>query len=293
MGKYPVSLATPHAPDVAHALTIVIPAYNEQDRLPPTLDLLLEWRKSQSFGVEIIVVDDGSTDPTCSIVEGYVERHADLKLIRESHVGYMNAIITGLRNGRHFWRAIVEADCPVHPSYLTEFLRFTPEHQIVMGSRKLRDDSVVVEGKSLFRRFLSAGMSRLFLTLFKCRVTDPQMGFKLYSATVVESVLPRLALPHDGLKATEILVKAEAMGFKIKELPVRYKHDPASRLVPKNATVVVFRAIGALFSLWVLSYAEYRRGYVPNLPVRAAFLLAPFWRLFNYDLVPPPSRRSA
>jgi len=266
-------------------LSIVVPAYNEETRLPPTLDIILEWQKTSGLNVEVVVVDDGSADRTCELVEQYAEKNPFIKLRRNSHLGYMNAIITGLHAAEAPFRGTLEADCPVHPRYFQQFLPLMANYDIVMGSRKLRGEDSVVEGKSLFRRFLSAGMSGLFTTLFKLRILDPQIGFKLFRAEVVEKVLPMLALSHDGLKSSETLVKADALGFRIKEVPVKYRHDPDSRCVPKNPYKVVWGALCALFELWVLSYSEFKRGVLPKSPVRGTWLIGPFWRL-----VPEKSR---
>ena len=63
-------------------LSIVIPAYNEEQRLVPTMDRVLEWRAEQSFGIEVLVADDGSKDDTCGVVERYAASHPNITLVR-------------------------------------------------------------------------------------------------------------------------------------------------------------------------------------------------------------------
>jgi hypothetical protein len=127
-------------------------------------------------------------------------------------------------------------------------------------------------------------MTSLFSVLFRCGVKDPQIGFKLYKAQVLKQVLPQLRLGHDGLKSAEILVKADAFGYKIKEIPVVYKHDEDSRCVPKGNYRVVFEAGTAVLRLWVQSYVEFKKGLLPVCPVRFSVLLWPIWRFFDLDV---------
>ena len=258
-------------------LSLVIPTYNEESRLPATLETLAAWIPASRFDVEVIIVDDGSMDRTKEVALAFTDRIPQLRFHEVPHVGYMNAIITGLQLSDRPLRATLEADCPVHPRMLEEFVRDFPDFDIVMGSRVLRNGTSEVSGKSLFRRFLSSILTRAFVTLFKGGIHDPQIGFKLYQAAVVEKVLPLLALPHDGLKSAEIIVKAMAFGYRVKEVPVTYQHDPDSRCVPRGQYRVIVNAALALVELWAQSYVEFRRGRLPVCPVRFGFLLAPFW----------------
>ena len=267
-------------------LTLIIPTYNEESRLPATLQILADWIPQSSFDVEVIIVDDGSADRTRDVAESYRDKIPNLQFWQVPHLGNMNAIITGLRKSNRPLRATLEADCPVHPRILESFAQNYPDFDIVMGSRILQDKNSGVEGKSLFRRILSSGMSRLFTLLFKGGIRDPQIGFKLYHAGVVDKILPLLTLHHDGLKSAEITVKALAFGYRIKEVPVSYTHDPDSRCVPRGNYRVVVRAAWALFELWAKSYVEYKRGDLPVCPVRLGFLLLPFWRLMNFPALP-------
>jgi hypothetical protein len=201
----------------------------------------------------------------------------------------MNAIITGLQLSDRPLRATLEADCPVHPRLLESFLTTHPDFDMVMGSRILHGEGSSVEGKPLVRRLLSSIMARLFSIMFKGGIRDPQIGFKLYHARLLDQVLPVLTLRHDGLKSAEIIVKALAFGYRVKEVPVHYKHDEDSRCVPKGNYRVVLAAALALLELWAKSYVEYKRGDLPVCPVRFGFLLLPFWQLLDFPAFPNPA----
>jgi glycosyltransferase involved in cell wall biosynthesis len=282
-------------------LSLVIPTYNEESRLPATLETLAAWIPASCFDVEVIIVDDGSMDRTKEVAQSFLPRIPQLRFHQIPHVGYMNAIITGLQLSTRPLRATLEADCPVHPRMLEGFVRDFPDYDIVMGSRALRSETAEVSGKSRFRRFLSSILTRAFVLLFKGGIHDPQIGFKLYKAPVVEKVLPMLALPHDGLKSAEIIVKAMALGYRVKEVPVTYKHDPDSRCVPvRGRSRVIVNAALALLELWAQSYVEFRRGRLPVCPVRFGFLLAPVWPALRVaapgaapSATPPPAAARA
>jgi dolichyl-phosphate beta-glucosyltransferase len=271
-----------HMAEAKTLLTLVIPTYNEERRLPATLATLAEWIPQSCFDVEVMIIDDGSTDMTRAVAESFRAKIDNLEFVEIPHLGYMNAILTGLRKSTRPWRATLEADCPVHPRVLETFVKSFSDFDIVMGSRVLRGEEAAVEGKPLFRRMLSALMTRLFSLLFKGGIRDPQIGFKLYSSRVLDRVLPLLSLRHDGLKTSEIVVKALALGFRIKELPVHYRHDEDSRCVPKGNYGIALAAGWALLELWAKSYVEYRRGELPTCPVRFGFMLRPFWRLMTF-----------
>lgn len=262
-------------------LSVVIPAYNEQDRLPRTLQRLKEWKPGVFSPLQIIVVDDGSADATIKVVEDWLPQDSRLELVKAPHGGAMSALITGYKKAKHDWVGNMEADCATDPA---EFERLAPHLEradIVTGSRQLRGDLGPIEGKSLFRRVMSKTLSCLFVGLFRCGVRDPQIGFKIFRRKALLDVLPMLASKHDGIKSAEILVKAHGLGYRIVEIPVLYQHDDASRLVPKHPYLVVAKVFAALMAMWLEAAAAFDAGRLKTAPVRgqlAARLLNLVWR---------------
>ncbi|SVD14116.1 uncharacterized protein METZ01_LOCUS366970, partial [marine metagenome] len=83
-------------------LTIVIPAYNEENRLPPNIRKALEWAdKTSVFEIEFIIVDDGSEDRTCDLVREFTSKDSRVRLIEETHVGAVHAILAGFRAAKY------------------------------------------------------------------------------------------------------------------------------------------------------------------------------------------------
>ncbi len=252
--------------------SIIIPAYNETDRLPKTMDQVLEWVKTVPYELEIIIVDDGSKDDTRDIARSFMAKDSRVRLVEETHVGQMNAILSGFKKARYPLVANMEADCATHPREYERLIPYLSNFDVVTGSRILRGDLPPIEGKSPFRRMISAGFSRLYQLFFKCDVVDPQVGFKIYRREVIEKVVPLLTSKHDGIKSAEILVKAAGLGYKIKEVPVVYLHDENSRLVPNFPVVVVAGVFIALIKLWFDCRRQYKKGVFKTPPHRFSFL---------------------
>ena len=98
------------------SISVVMPAYNEEDRLPVTLDEFTQWaNQNLDINIELIIVNDGSTDKTEAIVQSYINKYNWIRLIQETHVGMMNAIFTGINNANYNLIGTLEADSPVHP----------------------------------------------------------------------------------------------------------------------------------------------------------------------------------
>lgn len=236
-----------------HSISIIIPAYNEEDRLPSTLDRLLNWMSQSSAPVEeVIVVDDGSQDRTRAIVQEYAKIDGRIRLVEGSHVGQMNAILTGFKAANSSYLMNLDADCPIDPAEIDRLLPHLHENHMVMGSRMLKgkngEGSVV--GKSLFRSTLSHGYSLFFRLLFSPKIYDPQVGFKIYRSSAIKSIIGDLKLPHDGLKSSEIVLRVYGGGYQIKEIPITYIHDEDSRCVPNKFPIKIISSI--IFHLFLM-----------------------------------------
>jgi len=250
------------------SLSIIMPAYNEENRLPETLNMFIEWKKQNSdLNIELIIVNDGSIDKTNDIALSFHHNHSWIKLINEKHVGMMNAIISGIHCAQYDLIGTLEADSPVHPEYFNTCLDYVNDYDIIIGSRFLGNK---VKGKSIARRIISKLNSILFSSLFVCPIKDPQISFRLYRKKSIQNILPLLKLNHDGFKSSEIVVKAHSLGFKLKEIAVEYTHKIDSKAVPGGlkAIVITFNATLALCKLWFISFRGFREGILPICPIK-------------------------
>ena len=262
-------------------LTIVIPTYNEEYRLPPTISKVLEWADSTSvFDIELIIVDDGSDDKTCDIVQEISRKDSRIRLIKESHVGAVHAILKGFLAAKYPLVGNMDADMAVHPRFFETLLPFVNETSIAQGSRVIRGNlGSNPRTKSLLRRFISQCMCIFFKILFKDQVEDPQIGFRLFRKESIDKIQSSLRLWHDGLKHGEIAIRAFGLGMTVAEIPVKYTHDENSRCVPKEltkASLITLEAFAALISMWGQCSIDYHKGLLKRRVTRGVFLFWPF-----------------
>ena len=272
-------------------LTIVIPAYNEESRLPLTIKKVLEWAdKTSIFEIELIIVDDGSEDRTCDVVQEFAAKDSRVRLIEEIHVGAVHAILKGFRAAKYSLVGNMDADIAVHPREFETLLPFVYESGIAQGSRVLQKNrpysllrtilsfSEMVQ-KSVTRKIISVLSLLVFNALFKDQVKDPQIGFRLFRKESVLKVQATMRLWHDGIKHSEIAIRAFGLGMTVTEIPVKYIHNEDSRCVPKELSKAIFislEAFVALISMWVQCSMDYHTGILKRRTTRGAFLLWPF-----------------
>ncbi len=262
-------------------LTIVIPAYNEENRLPPTIKKVMEWAdETPAFEIELIIVDDGSEDRTCELVREFTKEDSRIRLIEETHVGAVHAILAGFLAAKYPLVGNMDADIAVHPREFENLLPFINETGIAQGSRSLtKEGQWTIKSKSSLRRTISFGMFYLFKMLFKDQVNDPQIGFRLFQKESVLKIYPTLRLWHDGMKHGEIVIRAYGLGFTVSEIHVPYIHDEDSRCVPKGlfkAAFISLEAMAALVSMWAQCSIDYQTGILKRPTTRGAFLFWPF-----------------
>lgn len=211
-------------------LSVIIPAYNEEERLPGTLKAIDEYLTKQDYGYEIIVVNDGSSDDTAQVTRNLKSEIDNLKLIdNEENHGKGYVVHQGLKESRGEYRLFTDADNSTSIDQVEKMWSQVDEYDVVIGSRDL-EGSVLDPPQPLFRRFLGEIFKlvrKVILDLWG--LEDTQCGFKLFTAEAAEEIIPYCRV--DGFAFDpELLVLARRLGFKIKEIPVRWVNDEDSRV---------------------------------------------------------------
>lgn len=212
-------------------LSVVIPAYNEEKRLPKTLESIFDYLKTQSYSWEIIVVSDGSTDNTPKIVKEMQKHILNLHLIdnKENHgKGYV--VRQGLLAAKGKYRLFADADDSTSIDHIEKMLpEFNKGYDIVIASRDV-EGSVLKPPQGIIRRFLGEVFKILRKIIVDMSdIQDTQCGFKVFSAKAVKDVFPRLKIDRWAFDV-EILSVARKLGYKIKEVPVTWVNDPHSKV---------------------------------------------------------------
>lgn len=215
----------------AVALSIIIPAYNEELRLPPTLIQGIDFLERQSLSYEIIVVDDGSTDGTAEMVRRFQRIRPQVALIRLArNRGKGHAVKTGVLNARGELVLMADAD---GSTPFEEFLRLQraieeQRVEVAIGSRAVADTEIVVAAK-WHRMIIGRVFNFLVNTLAVPEVKDSQCGFKLFTRRAARELFSRQTV--DGWAFdVEILYIARRLGIRFAEIPVNWRSIAGSKV---------------------------------------------------------------
>lgn len=211
-------------------LSIVVPAFNEETRLPASLGAVSAYLAARPSAprVEVLVVDDGSSDTTASRAEDAGRRHGlDLRVLRlPKNRGKGFAVRTGCLEaaGRHV--LVSDADFST-PIYEWEKLA-SANVPVAIGSRAV-DESLVKEHQSLGRRTMGKLFNRVVRLLLLPGIRDTQCGFKLFTRTAAREIFSRATIDRFAYDV-EALLLARRLGYEIVEVPVLWFNSPDTRV---------------------------------------------------------------
>ena len=213
-------------------LSVVIPAYNEEKRLPDTLRDVLQYLAGREYPSEVLVVDDGSTDATASVVLNWSAPPVPLSLVqhpdRQNH-GKGASVRRGMLEARGGRRLFMDADNSTTCDHVAAFLPYLEQgHDVVIGSRDMKASVIAV--RQPWYKMIAGDAGNLFIRAAAVRgIRDTQAGFKLLSERAVADIFPRLTLDRWGFDI-EILAVARHLGYRIKEMPITWRNDPESKV---------------------------------------------------------------
>jgi dolichyl-phosphate beta-glucosyltransferase len=216
-------------------LSVIIPAYNEEKRLPKTLREIDEYLRKQNYESEIIVVSDGSKDRTCEVVENLKFKIPNLRLICEKiNRGKGYGVKIGMLNAKGKYRLFTDAD---NSTPINQIEKFWPEFEkgadIVIASRD-KKGAILDPPQPLFRRFTGEVfkyLRKIIVGLWE--IEDSQCGFKCFKEKAAKDIFSRSKISRFAFDP-EILLIGKKMGYKIKEVPVYWKNDLKSKVKLKS-----------------------------------------------------------
>jgi glycosyltransferase involved in cell wall biosynthesis len=221
-------------------LSIVVPAYNEEHRIPPTLERLHRFLETQPLRYEIVVVDDGSKDDTCGVVERC--GLSNVRLVRQTpNKGKGAAVRLGMLEAKGQIRVMCDADGSMPPEQLPKLLApiIGCQASIAIGSRYA--DGAKTDVKQPFYRVLWSRLAnRVIQRSLVPGVRDTQCGFKAFTAEAARDLF-RVARIDGWAFDLEVLALAKRRGFDIAEVGVEWKDDNRSRVSPIKDMVNVCR----------------------------------------------------
>lgn len=212
-------------------MSVIIPAYNEENRLPKTLDALDEYLKKQDYSYEILVVSDGSQDRTVEVAQELTQKIQNLRVItqKENH-GKGYAVRKGMLGAKGSYRVFLDADNSTSIDHVEKLWpEFKKGHEVIIGSRDIKGAEIVVR-QAWWRQRLGDVFNLIVQVLSGLwGIWDTQCGFKGFSAQAAQKIFSRSVIDRWAFDV-EALVIAKNLGFSIKEIPVRWVNDKESKV---------------------------------------------------------------
>jgi dolichyl-phosphate beta-glucosyltransferase len=213
----------------APSLSVVVPAFNEEARIGRTVSEVVAELDRLAVDGELLIVDDGSSDRTASIVEHAAGGDSRIRLVRAPHAGKGATVRRGMLESQAEWRFLADADLSMPISELRRFLDVAGSSggDVFVGSREAAGARRV--GEPWSRHFVGRVFNWM-VKLFVLRgIDDTQCGFKLFSARAANALFALQQLDGFGFDV-EILFLARRAGFDIREIPVTWVYGRESKV---------------------------------------------------------------
>jgi len=220
-------------------LSIIVPAYNEVQRLPATLERMREYLDGRDEPYEVLVVDDGSTDSTLALARKIAQRWPQLQVLAlPANEGKGAAVRLGMLSARGEHRVFSDADLstPIEEiERLRERLR--GNCTVAIASRALPESTIAVHQPGR-REVMGRTYNRLLRLAALRGLHDTQCGFKAFTAESAVACFEPLRTLRFGFDA-EVLLRARRKGWDVAEVPVRWEHKEDSRVSAMRDSVGV------------------------------------------------------
>lgn len=229
-------------------LTIVVPAYNEERRLPPTLHKIAHYLREQSYEAEVIVVENGSSDRTSDVVENFIVRHVQVDdnfrvRLLHSAPGKGIAVKTGMLAGKGDYLFICDADLAMPISEIGKFLPpVLPAraYDIAIASREA--PGAVRYDEPFYRHLMGRVFNLLVRVMAVPGIQDTQCGFKCFTREAAQLVFPLQRIDGWGFDV-EVLYIAGIRGLVLAEVPIHWYYQSDSRVRPIHDTIGMVREL--------------------------------------------------
>ena len=213
--------------------SIVIPAYNEAERIGASLERILGYVAESRWSAEIIVVNDGSSDNTSQVVQEYSRRNPIIRVLENpGNRGKGYSVRNGMLNASGQVLLFTDADLssPIEEANKLFAVIESGEADVAIGSRYLQSE-LQTRKQPLHRRMLGRAFNVALRTILGLSYVDTQCGFKAFNRKAVTTIFPNMKIERWGFDP-EILFLARRYGLRVAEVPVSWAHDHRSKISP-------------------------------------------------------------
>lgn len=231
-------------------LSVVVPAYNEEKRLPHTLRAVTEFLKQKDYEWEVAVVDDGSKDKTADLVRTFAVNEPRVKLLQYGgNRGKGYAVKFGMTHVKGEYRLFMDADNSTSVDHFDKFLpMFGAGYDVVIGSRDIEGANIEVHQSKI--KEVLGNLGNLWIRFWAVKgIKDTQAGFKVFRDYVAEDVFPYLTIDRWGFDV-EALAVTSMRGYKIAERPIRWVNDPNSKVSASAYAEVLKEVVQVRMNMW-------------------------------------------
>ena len=227
-------------------LSIVIPAHNEESRLPRTLGQIFAFLQKQSYTAEVVIVENNSSDRTLELAHEFAQQYSNLVILHEDKSGKGNAVKRGMLEARGEYRFICDADLSMPIEELNKFIPPALDgFDIAIGSREA--PGAIRYNEPAYRHWGGRAINLAIQVLILPGLNDTQCGFKCFRADIAQDLFQRQTLMGWSFDI-ELLYLARRKNLRIREIPIQWYFDADSKV---KAIKDALSMIGDIFRIHI------------------------------------------
>lgn len=221
-------------------LSIIIPAYNEEDRIQSTIEKIQNYLDKQNQDYEILVIDDGSKDNTVKLVK---DNFANVQIVKqEVNQGKGAAVRRGMLEAKGDLRLFTDADLSTPIYEIDKMLEWQKKgYDVCIGSRAMQSE-LIKEHQPWYREFMGKTFNKIVQFLVVRGIKDTQCGFKMFTKKAAEDIFSRSKINGYAFDVEAVFL-ANSLKYKIKEIPVEWYNDERSKVNPVTDSIKMFLEI--------------------------------------------------
>jgi glycosyltransferase involved in cell wall biosynthesis len=220
-------------------LSVVIPSYNEELRLPGTLDRIAAYLQTYAGAAEVLVVDDGSKDRTAAVAESYRGKILSLRVVSNGvNRGKGYSVRHGMQEARGRIALFTDADLSAPIEEAGKLIAALENNDVAIGSRAM-DRSLITVHESPFREFAGIIFNKIVRIILWLPFVDTQCGFKAFRRENCAVIFEQQRIERFGFDP-ELLYLARHHGLRTVEIPVRWGHSAATKVSMLRDSVQMF-----------------------------------------------------